>query len=169
MFYCNACAKDNSYSESMIKSYGKCEICGVYGICNDRPSRSLPTRNKEINTKEIDVDTAKVIDRTINPHHGACLSCVHLKYGTNGRCSKCWAYTLDDKHTILNEDGEDCWAKYGINNDLSWQEVAGKAIAKMEIDLYKDKIELSKSTQFFLIIIIVIVLLLIITEILKAI
>ena len=43
MFYCNDCAKEYGYPESLCKSIGLCEICGKHRVCNDRPSSSLPT------------------------------------------------------------------------------------------------------------------------------
>jgi hypothetical protein len=42
MFYCDDCANEYGYPESIMKSEGKCEICGKQKICNDVPSSCLP-------------------------------------------------------------------------------------------------------------------------------
>ena len=42
MFYCNECAKENSYPETMFKSIGICECCRTKNTCNERPSSLLP-------------------------------------------------------------------------------------------------------------------------------
>jgi hypothetical protein len=42
MFYCNDCAKENGYPETITKSQGPCECCGKIAICNDMPSSKLP-------------------------------------------------------------------------------------------------------------------------------
>lgn len=42
MFYCNKCAEERGYPESIGKSRGKCEICGEITDCNDVPSNFLP-------------------------------------------------------------------------------------------------------------------------------
>ena len=44
MFYCNDCAKENDYPETITKSQGPCELCGKVAICNDMPSSKLPKR-----------------------------------------------------------------------------------------------------------------------------
>ncbi len=47
MFYCNKCAKEKGWHESLNKSFGKCEICNNVLDCNDVQSRDLPLpRNK---------------------------------------------------------------------------------------------------------------------------
>ncbi len=35
MFYCDKCAKDRNYPNTLFKSYGKCELCGETNVCND--------------------------------------------------------------------------------------------------------------------------------------
>lgn len=42
MFYCDMCAEECGYPKTIVKSYGKCEICALEGNCNDRPSSKLP-------------------------------------------------------------------------------------------------------------------------------
>lgn len=42
MFYCNVCRIENKWPDSIRKSYGKCECCGVQADCNDVPSSQLP-------------------------------------------------------------------------------------------------------------------------------
>ena len=42
MFYCNDCAKKNEWSETGMKSNGRCECCGESAVCNERSSSMLP-------------------------------------------------------------------------------------------------------------------------------
>lgn len=42
MFYCDKCKEKNNYPESLVKSYGQCELCGKTEECNDVPSNRLP-------------------------------------------------------------------------------------------------------------------------------
>lgn len=42
MFYCDPCATERSYPETMFKSHGRCEVCGALTVCNERPSSMLP-------------------------------------------------------------------------------------------------------------------------------
>jgi hypothetical protein len=42
MFYCDDCAKENGYPETIMKSQGPCECCGKVALCNDMPSSKLP-------------------------------------------------------------------------------------------------------------------------------
>ena len=42
MFYCDACAKEKRYPETLFKSRGNCEICGKTTICNEKSSKYLP-------------------------------------------------------------------------------------------------------------------------------
>ena len=42
MFYCNKCAKENGYPETITKSIGVCELCKRVTECNDVPSTELP-------------------------------------------------------------------------------------------------------------------------------
>jgi len=50
MFYCEPCAKKNHWPTTiMVKSYGRCEVCGKTRECNDTPSSVLsssPERRK---------------------------------------------------------------------------------------------------------------------------
>lgn len=41
MFYCDACADEHGYPQTLGKSYGNCECCGMQRRCNDRPSSLL--------------------------------------------------------------------------------------------------------------------------------
>jgi len=47
MFYCNKCAIEKRYPQSIGKSHEKCEICGNQELCNDVPSKylSIPEKN----------------------------------------------------------------------------------------------------------------------------
>lgn len=52
MFYCNRCADEQGYPETMFKSEGRCEVCGDMAVCNDRASRDLPPhKHKENNDR----------------------------------------------------------------------------------------------------------------------
>ena len=42
MFYCDPCATEKKWPESIARSYGRCEICGNVRACNDRASSTLP-------------------------------------------------------------------------------------------------------------------------------
>lgn len=42
MFYCNPCAKENDWPETITCSFGPCEVCGNSSICNEMPSKLLP-------------------------------------------------------------------------------------------------------------------------------
>ena len=42
MFYCEKCAKELKYPESMSKLFGICEICYIVGQCNNVPNNKLP-------------------------------------------------------------------------------------------------------------------------------
>jgi hypothetical protein len=44
MFYCQTCATQNEWPETMSKSRGACEVCGTYGACYDRAASLLPAR-----------------------------------------------------------------------------------------------------------------------------
>jgi hypothetical protein len=48
MFYCNECAKEKGYPETIIKSDGLCEVCGKHALCNDMSCSKLPM-SKEVN------------------------------------------------------------------------------------------------------------------------
>ena len=41
MFYCNNCRVKNNWPESIVGSYGKCEVCDTIDYCNDFPSTKL--------------------------------------------------------------------------------------------------------------------------------
>ena len=41
MFYCDNCQIKNKYPESIMQSYGNCEICGELGACHDVQSKLL--------------------------------------------------------------------------------------------------------------------------------
>lgn len=43
MFYCNECANRKGWpNDAIIRSFGRCEICGCTDDCNDIPSSFLP-------------------------------------------------------------------------------------------------------------------------------
>lgn len=43
MFYCDPCAEPRGWpTDTLMTSYGACEICRKTGVCNDVPSRFLP-------------------------------------------------------------------------------------------------------------------------------
>lgn len=50
MFYCNNCKIKNGWSYSFNESYGKCEVCGIVGVCNDVPSSRLPMPHQTAET-----------------------------------------------------------------------------------------------------------------------
>jgi hypothetical protein len=52
MFYCNKCAKENGYPETIFKSIGVCELCGHVTECNDMLSSELPPK-VDVNDKYI--------------------------------------------------------------------------------------------------------------------
>lgn len=45
MFYCETCKEKNKYPESIMVSYGRCEICGETAECYDMPSAYLPKKD----------------------------------------------------------------------------------------------------------------------------
>lgn len=47
MFYCEDCRKKNNWPETASRSHGKCEMCGIVGLCYDVPSSRLPEPKKE--------------------------------------------------------------------------------------------------------------------------
>jgi hypothetical protein len=51
MFYCEDCRIERDYPESMVKSTGKCEICGELAACNDVPSKFLTVVNPKKEVK----------------------------------------------------------------------------------------------------------------------
>lgn len=42
MFYCEPCRITRDWPESLMRSYGVCEVCGAKRECNDMASRQLP-------------------------------------------------------------------------------------------------------------------------------
>jgi len=42
MFYCDPCAQKYKYPETIMRSYGQCEICDTTTVCNSRASALLP-------------------------------------------------------------------------------------------------------------------------------
>lgn len=45
MFYCDPRKKKNGWPENFLfKSYGLCEACKKNAVCNDVPSKYLPSR-----------------------------------------------------------------------------------------------------------------------------
>jgi len=55
MFYCNKCAKENGYPETITKSIGVCELCKRVTECNDVPSTELPLP-KDFQPKSLGLD-----------------------------------------------------------------------------------------------------------------
>lgn len=43
MFFCDTCAEKNKWPQSWSKSGGRCEVCGKTAVCNDIPSKELPS------------------------------------------------------------------------------------------------------------------------------
>lgn len=41
MFYCDDCAEEYHYPETLSRSFGTCECCGLGGNCNNMPSSAL--------------------------------------------------------------------------------------------------------------------------------
>jgi hypothetical protein len=54
MLYCNKCKENNDWPESVVKSYGSCEICGEVGECNDKKIYDLANESKSA------IDTVKL-------------------------------------------------------------------------------------------------------------
>lgn len=48
MYYCEECKKKLHWPESMSRSRGKCEVCGLGAVCYDVPSKYLPEPPKII-------------------------------------------------------------------------------------------------------------------------
>lgn len=42
MFYCDSCAKEKGWPQSMFRSRGRCEVCGTTTVCSSRKSTLLP-------------------------------------------------------------------------------------------------------------------------------
>ena len=42
MFYCDDCKEKKDWYFSIMKSKGKCEVCGEIKLCNNVPSSQLP-------------------------------------------------------------------------------------------------------------------------------
>lgn len=47
MYFCKKCQEENKWPEGLVKSHGKCEVCGITTQCNDIPSSQLPNIKKE--------------------------------------------------------------------------------------------------------------------------
>ena len=48
MFYCNPCGIKRDWpTDTLMRSYGPCEICKIQSSCNDVPSKQLPIPTKE--------------------------------------------------------------------------------------------------------------------------
>ena|SRR5688572_21480828 len=56
MFYCDPCAAEYGYPETIFKSYGPCECCGYTRRCSERPSHMLPT-GRVLTEMEVITDT----------------------------------------------------------------------------------------------------------------
>lgn len=42
MFYCQTCQEERQWPKGIMRSYGKCEVCGAVDRCSDVPSKYLP-------------------------------------------------------------------------------------------------------------------------------
>lgn len=42
MFFCDHCKDKNNWPSGIVKSHGKCEVCGQTDLCSDIPSKFLP-------------------------------------------------------------------------------------------------------------------------------
>jgi predicted ATP-dependent serine protease len=42
MFYCKECGTKNNWVESIVKSYGRCELCGETDICSELTNSGKP-------------------------------------------------------------------------------------------------------------------------------
>ena len=47
MFYCEQCRAKLGWPDSLSRSRGPCEVCGMPSLCYDRPSSSLPAAKAE--------------------------------------------------------------------------------------------------------------------------
>lgn len=45
MFFCKKCGEAKQWPESMVKSYGRCEVCEEVAICNDIPAGRLASHD----------------------------------------------------------------------------------------------------------------------------
>jgi hypothetical protein len=75
MFYCETCRAERQWPESIGRSYGRCEICGVNANCNDRPSSSLPA------PKALVAAPVKIITLKIEEHIDATIQGVNERLG----------------------------------------------------------------------------------------
>ena len=51
MFFCDLCANKNKWPDSIMKSEGPCEMCGKRALCNDVPSKYLPSPPVSVSVK----------------------------------------------------------------------------------------------------------------------
>lgn len=47
MFYCDPCAEEHKYPQSIGKTSGKCEVCGKDAICNNVHHSFLPEKEEK--------------------------------------------------------------------------------------------------------------------------
>jgi hypothetical protein len=66
MFFCEKCREKNDWPDSIMKSFGKCEVCGEHASCNDVPSRALPNHRPEPLVQEARKTVAKTQRRDAN-------------------------------------------------------------------------------------------------------
>lgn len=66
MFYCDDCANEHGYPQTLGKSYGNCECCGLQRRCNERPSSMLPEPKtvKQVADEAVKLGQALVADMT---------------------------------------------------------------------------------------------------------
>ena len=61
MFYCELCREIRNWPESMIRSRGRCEICGLTASCYDVPSSALPVYRSVESEIHQTVDTSSEV------------------------------------------------------------------------------------------------------------
>ena len=54
MFYCDVCRGKYAWPDSLCKSIGPCEMCGVTAMCNDVPSSLLPDTGQVEESTEVE-------------------------------------------------------------------------------------------------------------------
>jgi ssDNA-binding Zn-finger/Zn-ribbon topoisomerase 1 len=55
MFFCSECGDKNGWGVGLLKSHGRCEICGKTSVCSDIASKFLPRKKEEYRTKTIEI------------------------------------------------------------------------------------------------------------------
>ena len=47
MYFCESCRQKRSWPESLYRSLGRCEVCGISQPCHSVAARNLPENKKE--------------------------------------------------------------------------------------------------------------------------